>query len=459
MINIATEIFREYDIRGEYPLKLSDATAQLIGQALGSEIITAKQDRCYVAWDGRLSSPAIRDALVTGLTSTGCDVYLIGAAPTAAAFWSIKQSMQSCAVITGSHNPKQDNGIKIAVAGTPRSGEDIKVLLSRIQLNLFHQGEGKIYNAFNIFNEYKQRLTYCIDTKRQIKIVLDAGNGIGGPTALAALKKIGVDVICIACDIDGNFPLHHPDPAKSKNLSWLKQAVLENNADFGIGLDGDADRIGVIDDQGDVVLPDRLSLLFVEDILKHQPHSTFVFDVKCTSVLNDFIEQQGGIPHMIATGHTSMKRAIRITNAPFATELSGHILFNDKNGLGVDDGIYAGLRLCQLISEQTLSLSQRLSKFPNPVSTEEIQLSVKEQDKFSIMWLIQSHCFKSYDIITVDGMRIKFARGWALVRASNTTPCLTLRFEADSKASLNEIQSLVMEELHSIIPELPSLPL
>jgi phosphomannomutase/phosphoglucomutase len=215
----------------------------------------------------------------------------------------------------------------------------------------------------------------------------------------------------------------------------------------------------VIDDQGDVVLPDRLSLLFVEDILKHQPHSTFVFDVKCTSVLNDFIEQQGGIPHMIATGHTSMKRAIRITNAPFATELSGHILFNDKNGLGVDDGIYAGLRLCQLISEQTLSLSQRLSKFPNPVSTEEIQLSVKEQDKFSIMWLIQSHCFKSYDIITVDGMRIKFARGWALVRASNTTPCLTLRFEADSKASLNEIQSLVMEELHSIIPELPSLPL
>jgi phosphomannomutase/phosphoglucomutase len=219
MINIATEIFREYDIRGEYPLKLSDATAQLIGQALGSEIITAKQDRCYVAWDGRLSSPAIRDALVTGLTSTGCDVYLIGAAPTAAAFWSIKQSMQSCAVITGSHNPKQDNGIKIAVAGTPRSGEDIKVLLSRIQLNLFHQGEGKIYNAFNIFNEYKQRLTYCIDTKRQIKIVLDAGNGIGGPTALAALKKIGVDVICIACDIDGNFPLHHPDPAKSKNLS------------------------------------------------------------------------------------------------------------------------------------------------------------------------------------------------------------------------------------------------
>jgi phosphomannomutase/phosphoglucomutase len=459
MINIATEIFREYDIRGQYPLRLSEATAQLIGKALGSEIITAKQDRCYVAWDGRLSSPAIRDAPVTGLTSTGCDVFLIGAAPTAAAFWSIKKSKQSCAVITGSHNPKQDNGIKIAVAGTPRSGKDIKVLLSRIQLNLYHQGCGEIFDAYNIFDEYKQRLTYSLDTKRQIKIVLDAGNGIGGPTALAALEKIGVKVIPIACEINGNFPLHHPDPAKSKNLSWVKKAVLKHKADFGIGLDGDADRIGVIDDQGNMVLPDRLSLLFVEDILKQQPKATFVFDVKCTSVLNDFIEQQGGIPHMIATGHTSMKHAIKITNAPFATELSGHILFNDKHGLGVDDGIYAGLRLCQLISEQNLSLSERLSKFPNPVSTEEIQLAVKEQDKFSIMELIRSHCFKSHDIITIDGMRIKFDCGWALVRASNTTPCLTLRFEADSKASLNKIQSFVMTELHNIIPSLPKLPL
>jgi phosphomannomutase/phosphoglucomutase len=458
MIDIATEIFREYDIRGQYPCKLSEATALLIGQALGSEIITAKQSRCYVAWDGRLSSPAIRDALVSGLTSTGCDVYLIGAAPTAAAFWLIKQSKQSCAVITGSHNPKQDNGIKIAVAGTPRSGEDIKVLLSRIQLNLFHEGAGKVFEAFHHFDEYKQRLTHSIQIKRRIKIVLDAGNGIGGPTALAALKTIGVDVIAIACEVDGNFPLHHPDPAKSKNLNWLKQAVLDNKADFGIGLDGDADRIGVVDDKGNMVLPDRLSLLFVEDILKQQPKSTFVFDVKCTSVLHDFILQQGGTPHMIATGHTSMKRAIRMTNAPFATELSGHILFNDKHGLGVDDGIYAGLRLCQLISEQDLSLSERLNKFPNPVSTEEIQLEVKEQDKFSIMALIQSHCFKSYDTITVDGIRVQFDRGWALVRASNTTPCLTLRFEADNSASLNIIQSTVMNELHNIIPDLPNLP-
>ena len=454
MQQIATEIFREYDIRGQYPLKLNESTAQQIGKALGSEILAAKQDRCYVAWDGRLSSPSLRDALVSGIISTGCDAYLIGAAPTAAAFCAIKQSQQSCAVITGSHNPKQDNGIKIAVAGTPRSGEDITVLLSRIQLQLFEQGQGSIYQAPEIFEQYQSKLKQNLKLQRPLKIVLDAGNGIGGPTALAALKDMGADVIAIACDVDGNFPLHHPDPAKSKNLSWLKQSVLEHKADFGIALDGDADRLGVVDDQGNMILPDRLSLLFVEDILKKQPGATFIFDVKCTDVLNDFIQQQGGIAHRIATGHTSMKKAIRETNAPFATELSGHILFNDEYGLGVDDGIYAGLRLCQLVSEQSLSLSQRLSVFPNPVSTEEIQLPVKDSDKFSIMGLIQSHGFKDHDKHTIDGVRVQFDHGWALVRASNTTPCLTLRFEASTQDHLDRIQSSVMAELHRIIPNL-----
>jgi phosphomannomutase/phosphoglucomutase len=454
MQTIATEIFREYDIRGQYPLKLNENTALEIGKALGSEILAAKQDRCYVAWDGRLSSPALRDALVTGLISTGCDAYLIGAAPTAAAFWSIKKDLQSCAVITGSHNPKQDNGIKIAVAGSPRSGEDIQVLLSRIQLNLFNEGNGKVYHAPELFDQYKQRISQNFKLKRPLKIVLDAGNGIGGPTALAALQKMGADVIPIACEIDGNFPLHHPDPAKSKNLAWLKESVLSNNADIGIALDGDADRLGVIDNTGQMILPDRLSLLFIEDILKKQPGSTFVFDVKCTAVLDEYILQQGGTPYMIATGHTSMKQAIKETGAPFATELSGHILFNDEQGLGVDDGIYAGLRLCQLISEQSQTLSERLSAFPNPVSTEEIQLPVKESEKFSIMGLIQSHGFKDLKTTTIDGIRIELDHGWALVRASNTTPCLTLRFEAENEQWLEAIESLVMSELHRILPNL-----
>jgi len=454
MQQIATEIFREYDIRGQYPLKLNESTTQQIGKALGSEILAAKQDRCYVAWDGRLSSPSLRDALVAGIISTGCDVYLIGAAPTAAAFCAIKQSQQSCAMITGSHNPKQDNGIKIAVAGTPRSGEDITVLLSRIQLQLFEEGQGNIHQAPEVFEQYQSQLKQNFKLKRPLKIVLDAGNGIGGPTALSALKNMGADVIAIACEVDGNFPLHHPDPAKSKNLTWLKQAVLEHQADFGIALDGDADRLGVVDDRGNMILPDRLSLLFVEDILKKQPGATIIFDVKCTDVLSDFIQQQGGIANMIATGHTSMKKAIRETSAPFATELSGHILFNDEHGLGVDDGIYAGLRLCQLISEQPHSLSQRLNAFPNPVSTEEIQLPVKDSEKFSIMGLIQSHGFKDHDTFTIDGVRIQFDHGWALVRASNTTPCLTLRFEASTQDHLDTIQSHVMEELHRIIPNL-----
>lgn len=463
MQSIPHEIFREYDIRGHYPDKLNEVNAHLIGKALGSEILAARQRVCFVAWDGRHSSPSLRDALVSGICSTGCDVKLIAECPTAVAFWTIKETGQSCAMITGSHNPKQDNGIKIAVAGSARSGEDIQVLLSRIQLNLFSSGKGRIDDASHLFDDYQQRLTEFLTLKRPLKVVLDAGNGIGGPTAVNALKRLGCEVIEIACDVDGDFPLHHPDPAKSKNLKWLQKAVLENNADVGLGLDGDADRLGVIDNLGNFILPDRLSLLFIDDIIKRQRASstkatsklTFLYDVKCSSLLQQHIDGLGLNGKMIATGHTSMKRAIKETNAAFATELSGHILFNDENAMGVDDGIYAGLRLCQLLSEHKKSLSQLLDGFPHTVSTEEIQIAVNEEDKFSLMALIQSHCFKDYEPLKIDGLRINFADGWALVRASNTTPCLTLRFEALDASALNRIQMTVRTELLPYLPDLP----
>lgn len=456
MFQVATDIFREYDIRGQYPLKLSERTTQLIGQALGSEILQAGQSRCYVAWDGRLSSPSLKEALIKGICSTGCNVHIIGPAPTAAAFYSVKESGESCAMVTGSHNPKQDNGIKIAVAGQARSGEDIQVLLSRIQLGLFETGQGQIYDAVHLYQAYEDALVQHVQLARPLKVVLDAGHGIGGPTAVKALKKIGAQVIEIACTVDGNFPLHHPDPAKTKNLKWLQQAVIENQADLGIALDGDADRIGIVDNKGQAILPDRLSLLFVEDILTKQPNATCVFDVKCTSVLEQHIAQLGGIAKMIATGHTSMKRAVKETGAPFATELSGHILFNDEHGLGVDDGIYAALRLCQLVSQHKQTLSERLEQFPNPVSTEEIQLPLSEDKKFSTMQIIQNHGFKQYPCKKVDGLRIQFDHGWALVRASNTTPCLTLRFEAENLSRLMAIQQCVSEELHRLVPSLPN---
>jgi len=455
MFQVATEIFREYDIRGQYPLLLNEKTTELIGKALGSEILQAGQDICYVAWDGRLSSPSLKDALIAGIRSTGCHTHIIGPAPTAAAFQAIKQNGESCAVVTGSHNPKQDNGIKIAVAGSARSGEDIQVLLSRIQLGLFDQGSGETRDAQDVYAQYFDKITKHIRLAKPLKVVLDAGHGIGGPTAVNALKAIGAEVIEIACTVNGEFPLHHPDPAKTKNLKWLQHAVLEHQADVGIALDGDADRIGVVDNTGRAILPDRLSLLFVDDILKQQPGATCVFDVKCTAILTDHIVKLGGQPKMIATGHTSMKRTIKETGAPFATELSGHILFNDQHGLGVDDGIYAGLRLCQLLSESDQSLSQRLDQFPNPVSTEEIQLPVAEDKKFSTMKLIQNHGFKQFHCNKTDGLRIQFDHGWALVRASNTTPCLTLRFEAENMARLMNIQQLVSEELHRIVPSLP----
>jgi len=460
MLNIATEIFREYDIRGQYPLKLNESLAHLIGRALGSEILIAKQQCCFVAWDGRHSSPSLRDALISGICSTGCHVKLIGATPTANAFWAIKQDGQSCAMITGSHNPKQDNGIKIAVAGSPRSGEDIQVLLSRIQLGLFSEGHGEIEDASHLMDDYQQRLTQDLTLKRPLKVVLDAGNGIGGPMAVKALRSLGAEVIEIACIVDGDFPLHHPDPAKTKNLKWLQEKVLFEKADFGFALDGDADRIGVVDNLGNAILPDRLSLLFIQDILAkypapqaNAPH-TVLFDVKCTEQLHNYVERWGGSPMMIATGHTSMKRAIKQTNAIFATELSGHIIFNDETGLGVDDGIYAGLRLAQLLAGQSHSLNELMDQFPQPVATEEIQLTVKDSEKFSIMSLIQHHAFKGLETCTIDGIRVNLEKGWALVRASNTTPCLTLRFEAEDQTSLQANMDLMTQELKKLLPNL-----
>ena len=456
---IATEIFREYDIRGAYPLKLNEPLTVLIGKALGSEILISGQHHCYLAWDGRHSSPSLRDALIQGITSTGCHVKLIGAAPTAVAFWAIKQDGQSCAMITGSHNPKQDNGIKIAVAGSPRSGEDIQVLLSRIQLNLFNEGTGQVEDASHLIEDYTSRLTQGLNLQHPLKVVLDAGNGIGGPIAVKALNEMGVEVIEIACEVDGDFPLHHPDPAKEKNLQWLKEAVIKEQAHMGFALDGDADRIGVVDNLGKAILPDRLSLLFIKDILQNpvnEKHKkpTILFDVKCTQQLHESITNWGGQAHMIATGHTSMKHAIKQTNALFATELSGHIIFNDETGLGVDDGIYAGLRLCQLLGQQQTSLNTLMSQFPEALSTPEIQVPVKESEKFSIMSLVQLHAFKSYSTSHIDGIRITFPQGWALVRASNTTACLTLRFEANDAPALQNIIKLVRDELKTLLPNL-----
>lgn len=454
MNDIAQEIFREYDIRGAYPEKLNEQVAHLIGKALGSEILHVGQTTCYLAWDGRLSSPSLKDALTSGICSTGCHVHLIGCCPTAVSFYAIKRNGQSCAMITGSHNPKQDNGIKIAVAGSPRSGDDIQVLLSRIKLSLFKKGKGELFDASYLIEEYQHAIIHGLALQRPIKVVLDAGNGIGGPIASRALNAIGANVIEIACDVDGNFPLHHPDPAKTKNLKWLSDAVIQEKADLGIALDGDADRIGVVDHMGNPILPDRLSLLFIQDILQSQGKQTILFDVKCTELLTTFTQQWGGEPMMIATGHTSMKRAIKETNAAFATELSGHILFNDHEAIGVDDGIYAGLRLCYLLSGSDASLHDRLAQFPHPISTEEIQVPVQEDQKFSIMHILKKNCFKQQSVINIDGIRAKFVNGWVLVRASNTTPCLTIRIEAQDHATLTSIALATIGELHSQVPQL-----
>ena len=458
MLAVNPSIFREYDIRGTYPTALNERSAELIGRAYGSEVQLAGQTSCLLAWDGRHSSPAIKQAFSKGVLSTGCDIYEIGPCPTAIAFWAIKENGGSCAIITGSHNPKQDNGIKMAIAGNPRSGEDIQVLLSRIQLGLYQEGKGQLFTAEDWINQYKHRALEGLTLKRPLTVVLDAGNGIGGPIAVELLQRLGCTVIPIACDIDGDFPLHHPDPAKTKNLKWLQAGVRDHQADLGIALDGDADRLGVVDEQGAIILPDRISLLFAEDILQRHPRATCLYDVKCTELLPKYIAKWGGHSRMIATGHSTMKKAIKETGAAFATELSGHILFNDQLGLGVDDGIYAALRLVDIIAKQSTPLSQRLQQFTQPVATEEIQIPVNEESKFHTMKVIAADAFWDLPVQTVDGLRVSFnlesGQGWALVRASNTTACLTVRFEADNAQTLASIQSFVKKELLGVLPSL-----
>ena len=449
---ISPDIFRTYDIRGIVDETLTAETVYLIGKSFGSEAREQHETKVIIARDGRLSGPVLTEALKNGLLDSGCDVIDIGMVPTPLLYFATHiLDSRSGVMLTGSHNPKNYNGLKMVIAGQTLSEEKIQAIYQRIQSKNFTVGHGK-YSQYNIIDEYIsyiKKTTHILPSKK-LKIIVDAGNGIAGKIAPSLYRALGCEVIELFCDVDGNFPNHHPDPAVPENLNDLIAAVKKHHADVGLAFDGDGDRVGVITNTGDIIWPDRQLMAYAKDVLSRHAGAKIIYDVKCTKHLYAEIKKYHGVPIMYKTGHSLIKNKMREEGALLAGEMSGHIFFKER-WFGFDDGLYTGARLLEILSHDSGTSTEIFEKFPNSFSTPELKISVTpEQRKKLIADLKSSEKFNQARIIDIDGVRIEFEHGWGLMRGSNTTSHLVLRFEADDQENLDNIQKLFHEELLKI---------
>ena len=447
---IDESIFREYDIRGIVPSQVNEASIKSIARAIAKKCNEENINELALGRDGRLSGEEILKLLSTQLQANGINVVNIGIVTSPLLYYAAKQlPSKSGIMITGSHNPKNYNGFKIVINDSPISGLEILGFLSDEPINKRNAGK-EIYKK-NLMDEYIEEVSSQSTKKpKKIKVVLDCGNGAAGEIAPKLIRSLGYEVIELYCEIDGNFPNHHPDPGKEENLQDLIQAVKENSADVGIAFDGDGDRLGVVTEEGDIIFPDQLMMIFAKDILKNYPGKEIIFDVKCTNLLSNIINQAGGIPSMSATGHFHIKNALKKTNAPLAGEMSGHIFFNDK-WHGFDDGHYSAFRLLEIMNSLDMPLSSMLNELPKACSTPELNINVEEEKKFKIVKdFVNKAQFKGGSKVTIDGLRVDFDDGWGLIRASNTTPKLVLRFEAKTSSRLKEIKNMFLNQLKLI---------
>ncbi len=451
---LPASIFRQYDIRGIVDDTLTPQLVSAIGQALGTQSLKKKQSTIVIGRDGRHSSPMLSQALAQGIMQSGCNVLDIGEVPTPLVYFATYHTeFKSGVMITGSHNPPEYNGLKMVLAGETLFGQHILDLKNLIEQQQLAQGQGK-YSTLDISEDYLQRATQDTVLARRLKVVVDAGNGVAGPTALALLDRLGCDVIPLYCDIDGDFPNHHPDPSKPENLHTLIETVKTQQADLGIAFDGDGDRLGVVTSSGRLIYPDRLLMYFAKDILVQHPGGDIIFDVKCTSSLNRMISQWGGRPIMWKTGHSLIKAKLKETGALIAGEMSGHIFFNDR-WFGFDDALYSAARLLELVSMSAQSLDEAMNEIPELVSTPEINITVAEDNKFKIIETLKSvGAFSSGKVTTLDGIRVDYPHGWGLIRASNTTPVLVARFEAETAEEMNRIRQEFAVNLAKVDPSL-----
>lgn len=446
---LATEIFRAYDIRGIVDEQLSDAMLYHIGLAVGTQVKRNGEDSIAVGADGRLSSPRLSQALMAGLADTGCRVLNLGAVPTPVLYFGVKTlGTASGIMLTGSHNPSNYNGCKIVIGGHTLANDSIIALYDLIKLQDYELGIGAIEEHI-IDQVYRDRIDSDVKLARPLKVVLDAGNGIAGDIAPKLFKQLGCDVIPLFCEVDGNFPNHHPDPGKPANLVDLQAAVAKHKADIGLAFDGDGDRVGVITETGQMIYPDKLLMLFAEDVISRNPQAEIIYDVKCTRLLEPFIQSKGGVPTMWKTGHSLIKSKMIETGALLAGEMSGHIFFKER-WYGFDDGIYSAVRLCEILASTSESASAMFRRFPEDVSTPEINIQVTEEEKFDLVTQLQSAHFPTGKVSTIDGIRVDYVDGWGLVRASNTTPVLVLRFEGQNQAVLQRIKEEFQHHLYAV---------
>ena len=446
-------VFREYDIRGVAGVDLTEETVGLVARALGTRVREAGGRAVVLGRDVRLSSPAFHRQALAGLGATGCDVVDLGVVPTPLVYFAAQMlPVDGLCMITGSHNPPDYNGLKIGVGKTTLYGEAIQEILRSVQRGQFASGQGQV-TAHDIVTPYQDYVARNLRLgRRKLKVVVDAGNGTGG-IAAPIFERLGVEVVPLFLEPDGHFPNHHPDPTVEKNLEALKRKVLETGADLGIAYDGDADRVGAVDEKGQVLWGDQLMILFSRAILAAVPGAAIVAEVKCSFTLYDDIAKRGGRGIMWKAGHSLIKAKMKEEHAELAGEMSGHIFFGNR-WLGFDDGIYSSARLVELLSQTDQPMSALLADVPRTFSTPELRVDCREEIKFEVVRRAQAFFSKGYQAVTVDGVRVVFPDGWGLVRASNTQPILVLRFEATTRARLDEIRTLVEGRVSAIIEEL-----
>ncbi len=450
----APEIFKAYDIRGIVDKTLTAEAVRAIGHALGSEAVARGQKAIAVGRDGRLSGPELAGALSDGIRAAGVDVVDVGCVPTPLTYFAAYElGTNSCVSVTGSHNPPDYNGLKMVLGGQTLFGELIQALRQRIiDGNLVNAAvPGKLTQA-DVVPAYVEKIIGDVKLSRPMKIVMDCGNGVAGAVAPELFKRLGCELVELFCEVDGNFPNHHPDPSKPENLADVIRALKETDAEIGLAFDGDGDRLGVVTKDGEIIFPDRQLMLFAEDVLTRVPGGEIIYDVKCTRNLAGWIKDRGGKPTMWNTGHALVKAKLKETGAPLAGEMSGHVFFKER-WYGFDDGLYTGVRLLEIVSRQP-DANPVLKGLPDAISTPELNIKMNEGEPFALVDKLKAEArFEGAEsMLTIDGVRVEYADGFGLARPSNTTPVVVLRFEADTQEAIERIQADFRRAIEGVWP-------
>lgn len=454
---LPAEIFKAYDIRGIVGKTLTADIVRRIGHGLGSLARERGQTAIAVGRDGRLSGPELAGALAAGINAAGVDVIDIGCVPTPLTYFAAHHlGCHSCVSVTGSHNPPDYNGLKMVIAGETLAGAAIQALRQRSESTHLtaDSATGSVRQA-DVRSAYIERILGDITLARPMKIAIDAGNGVAGGIAPELLRRLGCTLTELFCTVDGNFPNHHPDPSKPENLQDLIAAVRDGDAELGLAFDGDGDRLGVVTKDGEIIYPDRQLMLFAADVLTRCPGQPIIYDVKCTRLLAPWIREHGGEPLMWQTGHALIKAKLKESGAPLAGEMSGHIFFKER-WFGFDDGLYAAVRLLEILA-RTSDPSAQLKALPNSLSTPELNIKMNEGEPFALLDDLKrdARFNEANEIVAIDGLRVEYADGFGLIRPSNTTPVIVLRFEADNTAALERIQADFRRVLNNARPGLP----